>query len=252
MLPKNSISIFYLAAWLSQIYQETSLFVAAFPNAPVQLSEELGCSPTLSVLFGPSTDSVAKNTSPKEDYYFGRNSKVYFDPLGLATDENFARYREAELKHGRAAMIAFVASWVGTYSNSNAGGAAKEATSVSLSSFSSLMDFLHQTPPVIQLVSSMDSSDLHKFVAVCGLLETIVLVQVSPQDMPGDYGLGFFGRRDKGANERSLVSELENGRLAMMVMLYYLVQETLRTHLVWLEGSVTEIPATVTTTIVTW
>merc|ERR1712227_659896 len=32
-----------------------------------------------------------------------------FDPLNLGTDGNFLRYREAELKHGRLAMLAAVA-----------------------------------------------------------------------------------------------------------------------------------------------
>merc|ERR1712227_259260 len=32
-----------------------------------------------------------------------------FDPLNLGTDGNFLRYREAELKHGRIAMLAAVA-----------------------------------------------------------------------------------------------------------------------------------------------
>ena len=67
-------------------------------SAPVSLREELGSSPTLSVLF------------PRDD-----GDLVYFDPLGLANDENFARYREAELKHGRVAMVAVIGSVIPTY-----------------------------------------------------------------------------------------------------------------------------------------
>jgi hypothetical protein len=33
-------------------------------------------------------------------------------------------------------------------------------------------------------------------------LETQVFIQSDPQDMPGDYGLGYFGRRDKARHER--------------------------------------------------
>jgi len=62
------------------------------------------------------------------------------------------------------------------------------------------------------------------FVAV-GILETIVFVQRDRRDMPGDYGVGFFGLRDKGRHERSLQSELENGRLAMVAFVAQILIE---------------------------
>jgi hypothetical protein len=58
---------------------------------------------------------------------------------------------------------------------------------------------------------------------VCGILETQILIPRDPQDIPGDYGAGYFGIRDIGRHERSLVVELEHGRLAMMASLYWLV-----------------------------
>jgi Chlorophyll A-B binding protein len=58
---------------------------------------------------------------------------------------------------------------------------------------------------------------------VCGILETQILIPRDPQDIPGDYGVGYFGIRDIGRHERSLVVELEHGRLAMMAFLYWLV-----------------------------
>jgi hypothetical protein len=65
-----------------------------------------------------------------------------------------------------------------------------------------------------------------------GILENLILVQRSPQNLPGrDYGPGYFGVRNKGGNdERSLVSELEkNRRHAMLSMLILLVQEFITT-----------------------
>ena len=169
-------------------------------SAPVSLREELGSSPTLSVLF------------PRDD-----GDLVYFDPLGLANDENFARYREAELKHGRVAMVAVIGSVIPTYYSeiihSNHGN--------------DVLSIFLKVPSIYQLLHQYTVPDVVRFFLICGLLETLVLVQIDPQDMPGDYGVGYCGVRDKGAHERSLVCELENGRLAMLVMFYYLIRDVL-------------------------
>lgn len=52
--------------------------------------------------------------------------------------------------------------------------------------------------------------------------------------MPGDYGWGWFGVRDKGRHERELVCELEHCRLAMVAFAVQLALE-LRTGLPWEE-----------------
>jgi hypothetical protein len=65
-----------------------SEIVTAYSASPFQLSEELGCSPTLAQVFGKEA--------------------VYFDPLGIATDTDFARFRETVLKHGQIAMVAII------------------------------------------------------------------------------------------------------------------------------------------------
>lgn len=85
-----------------------------------------------------------------------------------------------------------------------------------------------KTPPIFQLPHEWTvagSIGSIVFILAIGILDLLLLVQGSPRDMPGDYGLGYFGVRDKGKNERSLISELENGRLAMMVMIYYLASD---------------------------
>ena len=50
--------------------------------------------------------------------------------------------------------------------------------------------------------------------------------------MPGDYGLGWFGLRDKGRHERELICELEHCRLAQVAFLVQLVLE-LQSGLPW-------------------
>ena len=163
-----------------------SAVVTAYSASPVQLSEELGCSPTLAQVFGKET--------------------VYFDPLGIATDTNFARLREAELKHGRVSMVAMMGLYAPNIRDQG------------------LLEAWKST----KLLSSIQEVSVGQYVQIllaCGILETLILVQRNPQDLPGDYGTGYFGVRNKGGNERSLVSELENGRLAMLSILILLVYE---------------------------
>ena len=45
------------------------------------------------------------------------------------------------------------------------------------------------------------------------------------RSMPGDYGLGWFGLRDKGRHERELICELEHCRLAQVAFLVQLISE---------------------------
>jgi hypothetical protein len=168
----------------------SSSVVIAFNSSPVTLAEELGCSPTLSTLLN------RRDEQP---------STVFFDPLGLATDENFSRYREAELKHGRVAMISVIATLVSWDDRG--------------------LVLQGKLPPILERLQQHQPADWGKWIFVCGILETLILVQIDPQDMPGDYGLGYFGVRNKGQNERSLESELENGRLAMIVMLGYFLHD---------------------------
>jgi Chlorophyll A-B binding protein len=184
----------------------TTTTTAAFNLSPVRLSEELGCSPTLAILFQTTNDEG-----------------VFFDPLGLATDENFSRYREAELKHGRVAMlsvIATLASW-----DDRTQMLFPMLRRSDADNGNNIINNNNPWPPVLELLQHYKPAEWGTFVLVCGILETLILVQVHPHDMPGDYGLGYWGVRDKGRHERSLQSELENGRLAMLVMFIYFLQD---------------------------
>jgi light-harvesting complex I chlorophyll a/b binding protein 1 len=151
---------------------------------PPLVSEEYGCSPTLSLLMRGS-----------------RSEQFYFDPLGIADDANFARLREAELKHGRISMFAVAGTILTPF--------LKEVT-----------DSVPKKYPngVLPVLKSMSPVDMAKVILFCGVMETVIWVQRDPQDMPGDYGTGWLGVRDKGVHERQLISELENGRLAMIAV----------------------------------
>lgn len=162
---------------------------------PPPISQELGCSPTLSI--------VLNNNEP-----------LFFDPLQIANDSNFSRLREAELKHGRIAMCAFV-----------------ETVAIPI------LKRLHVEglPPcgIIKSVQKLEPVDYVKVLVTCGILERFVFVQRDPKDMPGDYGTGYLGVRDKGMNERELIVELENSRLAMLAMLIQLIDEISTGGLPW-------------------
>ena len=156
---------------------------------PPPLSEELGKSPTLSILLN--------------------RDSFYFDPLGIATDVNFSRLREAELKHGRIAMLAIT-----------------ETIAVPILK-KVKFDWVPSDLPngFIQSAKSLTTIDCLKVILTCGILETLVFTQKDLKDMPGDYQTGYFGVRDKGLHERELTAELENGRLAMLAILVQFVAE---------------------------
>jgi hypothetical protein len=189
MMPLSNWNLSVLLQCMCMCIALNSRIVAAYSVSPVELSEELGCSPTLAQVFGKET--------------------VYFDPLGIATDTNFARLREAELKHGRVAMVAVVGLYAPKIPDQGILEAWKSSSRLLLSSS----------------IQEVSIGQYVQIVLVCGILETLILVQRNPEDLPGDYGVGYFGVRNKGGNERALVSELENGRLAMLSMLILLVQE---------------------------
>ena len=164
---------------------------------PPLVSEELGCSPTLSMLLG-------------------RPDGFYFDPLRIATDTNFARLRECELKHGRIAMAANLGMVVPPLLQQLA-QQQKESNWEFPSKF--------PTASIVQNMEQLEPVDVLNIAVTCGFLESFIFIQRDSRDMPGDYGTGYFSVRNKGQNERSLVSELENGRLAMVAFVGLVVAE---------------------------
>lgn len=78
---------------------------------------------------------------------------------------------------------------------------------------------------IMHFVDGLTRTDVARIVVSCGILETVLVSD--PKDMPGDYGTGYFSIRDKGLNEDSLVSELENGRLAMLAFVSQFIAEFL-------------------------
>mmetsp|Transcript_30868 Transcript_30868/g.61119 ORF Transcript_30868/g.61119 Transcript_30868/m.61119 type:complete len:309 (+) Transcript_30868:110-1036(+) len=198
--------------------------VAASRRRPIPVSEEMGTS-----VFG------------------------FFDPLSIASDENFARYREGELKHGRVAMAASVGLIVPDFFKVRTQG-------LGLPNFLRLQNFQLKILDCIQFGGNLSWSAGITFSDVpagigaiwavpllgwaqillfVGVLERFVFVQRGWGEMPGDYGTGYFGKIDKSANERQLLLELDCGRLAMIAVVGQVAGELMTGYTVigqWREG----------------
>ena len=150
-----------------------------------------------------------------------------FDPLNLATSTaQLKQYREAELKHGRLAMLAA------------AGWPVSELFQPMLSQMLGAPDLLtgnggSQAPSVLngglELISPLF------FVAIVVFSATVESVALKTRTMGADYtpgDLGFdplslyTGKPERTKRELEL-KELNNGRLAMLAITYYAAAEFL-------------------------
>ena len=59
----------------------------------------------------------------------------------------------------------------------------------------------------------------------CAIFETFIFVQRDKNDLPGDYGIGYWGIRNIGFHEQELIIELEHGRLCMISFIVALFLE---------------------------
>lgn len=154
-----------------------------------------------------------------------------FDPLGLCTDvQTFVKYREAELKHGRLAMLAALA-WP----------LAEIGDSVLVEDYN-LPDVLAESGGrlIPQLSGGIGDEFVEYFVALVLLVGAIFELNVTKQEgsAPGDYNFDPLGLISWKAPSwmRSLLptgrpwmneAELKHGRLAMFVVFYDVLDELL-------------------------
>jgi hypothetical protein len=167
----------------------------------------------------------------------------FFDPLNFASDDNFPRLREAELKHGRIAMLATVGMFlpdvfrtplmkgvVITLPSSNPPGAKPNQIEFGLQNveFSPIAKLnFGNIPNGLGAIGKVPLGVwLQVFLAI-GTLELFFWKQRSPKSLPGDYGTGFFGIHDYGQHEGLLENELELGRLAMVGFFLQILWELL-------------------------
>ena len=140
----------------------------------------------------------------------------YFDPIGFARDGNslndIKRYREAEVQHGRVAMIAFV------------GYISGEAISGPFSINGPANDQLQQMPLPAFILLSVGIAAVELKRATTGWVEpdlsqwTRTLFTLRDNYYPGDIGFDPLGLKPTDAKDFANIQtkELQNGRLAMI------------------------------------
>lgn len=146
---------------------------------------------------------------------------VGFDPLGFAKDEYQLRnYREAEIKHARLAMLA-AAGWPLSELFDK-----KIASALSLTP---VLDSADRAPSILN--GGLDKISPIYWVAVlamAGAIDVYGIRQSGKADyIPGDLGFDPLGVFPKDAEGQKWMqtAELKNGRLAMIAITAFAVQE---------------------------
>jgi hypothetical protein len=161
----------------------------------------------------------------------------FFDPLGLSKGKDAAtmkKWREAELKHGRVAMLAAVGMTIQEQfhpffglGDVDVGGAFQHFQEVEAVAprFAALLVFVIGFIEGNQILTAWQPSEDVKPGEVAGL---------RPDYLTGDFGLDPLGvTKDPEAFKEMRTKELNNGRLAMIAVLGIWAEELL--------GKITEI-----------
>lgn len=147
---------------------------------------------------------------------------VGFDPLGFAkTKDDLLNYREAEIKHGRLAMLA-AAGWPLSELFDK-----KLATLIGAPA---IVDATDRAPSVLNGGLGKISPVYWAVTLLAGAAIDLYGINRSKSVsgyIPGDLGFDPLGLypTDKAGQERMQLTELKNGRLAMIAITAFAVQE---------------------------
>jgi len=158
------------------------------------------------VRVGDFADGLVGGEGPEPIYVGDEASSVNFDPLKFAEryPERLPWYREAELKHGRVAMLATVGFIVPEIFRVPGAAFTKEA-------IPNVIDAHDALPGAMQLIIVAVG-----FIEVCTIP---ALQELGKYDRaPGDYSFDPFGLFPKSVEKQRemQLKELKNGRLAMI------------------------------------
>uniref|UniRef100_A0A7S3Q238 Plastid light harvesting protein n=1 Tax=Chaetoceros debilis TaxID=122233 RepID=A0A7S3Q238_9STRA len=188
------------AAFAPAEVARSSVSVNAFANGMV------GGEGPEPIPFSPSLTSV--NFDPEPIPFSPSLTSVNFDPVGFAerSPEWLPWFREAELKHGRAAMLATVGMVVPEFMRIPGEQFSFEAIPNVINAHDALPDSM------IQIIGWISFLEACTFPALANMNEY--------DRRPGDFSfdpLGFYPTTEEKQNEMQLM-ELKNGRLAMIAI----------------------------------
>lgn len=164
-------------------------------------------------LFANSYNILGSSTRTSKPVIVGSTKPIEnFDPLNLSSKENIPLLREAELKHGRLAMLA----------------AAGIPVAEMMTKTTSIHDF-DKLSPALQLgfVTLMLASESSSMIRGWKnpFEDPSNKYELKENYQPGDYNFGLNYNFEDEKNQRLLNVELNNGRLAMIGALGMIVQE---------------------------
>jgi len=145
-----------------------------------------------------------------------------FDPLNISTSiKTLRKYREAEIKHGRLAMLASV------------GWPISELYNPIISKYVHMPPLLNNNNKVPSILNGgLEKINPLFFMAIIVFTTTIESISLNKKydedKMPGDYGfdpLKFYIDKDPYTKRQLELKELNNGRLAMLAITYYSISE---------------------------
>jgi hypothetical protein len=181
--------------------------------------------------FAPSisnTKATSLNAFSAEDLPGALAPVGFFDPLGFAekADENtMKRYREAELTHGRVAMLAALGFLVGEQVEGSSFLFDAQITGPAIG-------HLAQVPVGFWIALTVAIGAAEQTRATVGWVEpeNVPVAQpglLRPDYTPGDIGFDPLGLKPTDSEELKVIQtkELQNGRLAMLATAGFMAQE---------------------------
>jgi len=159
----------------------------------------------------PTTRTSTQVNAVWDDYAGGvdfKGGEFKFDPLGLSETYKplVPFFREAEIRHGRTAMLAVTGFIVADFVRIP--GDAYSFASV---------------PKVADAHNILLEGPMHQLLLWISLWEIVIAypaikATMEGQREPGDFGFTMFAPKDEAGMKKKQLSELMNGRLAMMAI----------------------------------